>query len=114
MSGHKNFNILREQVLADPERRARIEDRRRMTDAILTLAELRAQRGMTQEDIARSLDVTQANISRLERRHDAYVSTVAEYVAALGGYLRVVAVFPDQKQEVDLRLLSDLPATAKS
>lgn len=81
-------------------------------DAILTLAELRAQRGMTQDDIARSLDVTLANISRLERRHDAHVSTVADYVAALGGYLRIVVVVPDQEQEVDL-CLHDLPAPSQ-
>jgi len=32
---------------------------------------------MTQEDIACSLDATQGNISRLERRHDAYYTVTS-------------------------------------
>jgi hypothetical protein len=37
-----------------------------------------------------------ANHSRLERRRDVLVSTLREVVAALGGELHLVAVFPDE------------------
>jgi hypothetical protein len=39
--------------------------------------------------------VEQAAISKLERREDMYVSTLREYVKALGGELKLVASFPD-------------------
>jgi transcriptional regulator with XRE-family HTH domain len=67
-----------------------------MLDA-LALAELRSQRGVTQQDVAGKLRVTQANISRIEHEEDLYLSTLRGYVAALGGELEVNAVFPDGK-----------------
>jgi hypothetical protein len=42
----------------------------------------------------------QATISKLERREDMYVSTLREYVKALGGELKLVASFPDADIQV--------------
>jgi len=50
---------------------------------------------MTQQGVADALDVSQANISHIERQEDMYLSTLGCYVAALGGHLHVTAVFPD-------------------
>lgn len=63
--------------------------------AELPLNELRRARAMTQEALAESLGVKQATISKIERRADMYVSTLARFVAALGGELEIVARFPD-------------------
>lgn len=91
----KPFAELAAKVKADPVRRARIEvEKQAMRDAI-ALAELRKQRGTTQTNLAEALDVTQANISRIEHEEDLYLSTLRDYVAALGGELELVAVFPD-------------------
>jgi hypothetical protein len=49
------------------------------------------------------LDVTQANVSRIERQDDLYLSTLGEYVAALGGHLELHAVFPDQVIALEVR-----------
>jgi transcriptional regulator with XRE-family HTH domain len=65
-------------------------------DAAITLHRLREERGLTQVQVAEALDVTQGNVSRLERSGDLYVSTLSRYVAALGGHLELTAVFPDQ------------------
>ncbi len=43
-------------------------------------------------------------VSKIERNDDWYVSTLSHYVRALGGELRLCAVFPDQ-QQVDLDVL---------
>jgi predicted transcriptional regulator len=41
--------------------------------------------------------VSQSNISQLERGADPRLSTVANYVDALGGKLELVAVFDDER-----------------
>jgi transcriptional regulator with XRE-family HTH domain len=65
-------------------------------EAELRLAELRRQRGVSQTQLADTLTVTQPNISRIEQEDDVYLSTLARYVAALGGRLEVRAVFEDE------------------
>lgn len=65
-------------------------------DAELRLAEVRHRRGISQTTIADALEVSQPNISRIEQEDDVYLSTLARYVAALGGHLEVLAVFPEE------------------
>ncbi len=76
---------------------------KRLMDAEVCLAELRARRGLSQASIAEALDVSQPNVSRIESEHDPYLSTLARYVAALGGHLELRAVFDDETVTV-LRL----------
>jgi transcriptional regulator with XRE-family HTH domain len=60
------------------------------------LRELRAIRGVSQVELAETLNVQQAAISRVEnRRNNILLSTLKSVVAALGGELRVTARFPD-------------------
>jgi transcriptional regulator with XRE-family HTH domain len=96
MSGHHNFRKLQARIAADPERRTRLESERRLTEAIIELTALREARGATQQQIAEAWDVTQANVSQIEHTPDIYLSTLRNYVAALGGSLEINAVFPDQ------------------
>jgi len=110
VSRHHNFDELEaktrdEQALAD-----RYE---RLTRAVLRLAELREQRGATQEQLARAMEVSQPFVSKIERNDDWYVSTLSNYVGALGGELRLCAVFPDQ-QQVDLDVLRSNECTASA
>ena len=56
---------------------------------------------MTQEELANRLSVAQSNISRLEHRRDMLISTLQEVVRALGGELRLSAVFPDGVVEIN-------------
>jgi DNA-binding XRE family transcriptional regulator len=74
-------------------------------EAELRLAEVRRRRRVSQATMAEALDVSQPNISRIEQEDDVYLSTVARYVAALGGHLEVRAVFGDET----ITLLSDRP-----
>jgi len=61
----------------------------------MPLAELRQARKLSQEQIASSLHVKQAAISKLERRTDMYISTLRKFVKAMGGDLEITARFPD-------------------
>jgi predicted XRE-type DNA-binding protein len=57
------------------------------------LAEIRKAHGLSQQDIARAMGVTQSRVSRIESSDitRAELSTIASYVRALGGYVRLVA-----------------------
>ncbi len=92
----KNFRQLRAAMDRDPAARAEMEIyARAMRDAV-ELGNLRDACGVTQKEIAATLGMSQANVSRIEHEEDLYLSTLRDYVAALGGRLEVVAVFPEE------------------
>jgi transcriptional regulator with XRE-family HTH domain len=66
----------------------------------MTLAELRKGRKITQATVAEALGIGQMQISRLEKRKDPRLSTMARTVAAMGGHLTMIATFPDQEPVV--------------
>ncbi len=84
--------------MADPVRRIRVEQLKQAMRDALTLAELRGEVGLTQRDVAKTLGQSRANVSRIEHEEDLYLSTLREYVEALGGKLQISAVFPDQME----------------
>ncbi len=73
------------------------------------LPDLRKAKAMTQQDLARQLSVSQAQISRLENQTDMYLSTLAQYIEALGGELKLVAVIDGQELPISLSALSEEP-----
>jgi DNA-binding XRE family transcriptional regulator len=77
------------------ERRARIEAKVAQDMAEMPLAEMRRARELTQQQIARNLEVNQAWVSKVERQIDMYVSTLRSYVEAMGGELDIIARFHD-------------------
>lgn len=79
-----------------PEDEPYIAREREIIEAELRLAALRKRRKASQAVVAKKLKVSQSNISQLERGADPRLSTVAGYVDALGGKLRVLAVFDDE------------------
>jgi len=81
----------------------------------MPLDELRAARQMTQERLAKLLGTKQAAISKIERRTDMYLSTLQSFVKAMGGRLKIEAVFPEGAVEINqLRHLKKGSVKAKS
>ncbi|MHB1798573.1 MAG: helix-turn-helix domain-containing protein [Vulcanimicrobiaceae bacterium] len=78
-----------------PEERARIDDEVLADVRRMRLPELRKARQLSQATLADLLSMSQGDVSRLERRTDAYVSTLRRYLEAAGGQLRILAEFPD-------------------
>jgi DNA-binding XRE family transcriptional regulator len=78
-----------------PERRKKVEVRAAQLIAEeMTRQELRRAFKLTQAHMAKTLGVTQDSISRLEKRSDLLLSTLREYIEAMGGRLSLVAQFP--------------------
>ncbi len=84
-----------------PSRRKKIEARaKQLVAEEMTLQELRRAHHMTQVRIAKTLGISQDGVSRLEKRSDLLLSTLQQYVHAMGGELSLVATFPDGKPVV--------------
>jgi transcriptional regulator with XRE-family HTH domain len=100
------------------DRRQRIERRtRELIAEEMTLRDLRKANDLTQKRLAELLGIGQDSVSRLEKRSDLLLSTLRDYVAAMGGSLELVARFPD-REPVVVSGLADLdhekrPAAAK-
>ena len=94
----KKFSGLRARMSPDSQARAAARAEAMLLE--MQLQELRKARSITQIEVARSMSVEQAAISRLERREDMYVSTLRDYIGALGGELKLVASFPDADIQV--------------
>jgi hypothetical protein len=61
----------------------------------LTLKEIRQLTAVSQEIVAARLSKKQAEVSRLESREDAKLSTLIDFVSALGGTLELSVRFDD-------------------
>ncbi len=88
---------LKDKLNALPEKR-RNKILRRANELIqeeLNLRSLRNLREKTQEQMAALLKKRQEEISRFEKRDDFLVSTLSEYIEALGGHLRLIVEFDD-------------------
>lgn len=82
---HKASHEIRAQL----RREARAELRR------IGFDRLRQARQQTQIAVAEKLKIGQGSVSRIENQSDFLLSTLREYVGALGGRLEVRAIFPD-------------------
>lgn len=62
----------------------------------MDLAEIRSTSGKTQVEVAKAAEMTQSELSKVERRDDHLVSTLRRIVEALGGELEIRAVFENR------------------
>jgi hypothetical protein len=94
----KKFRRLREKMSSQARERSR--QLAAQYRAEMPLDELREARAMTQVHLARILNVNQAAVSKMERRTDMYVSTLQDFVKAMGGELKIIARFPEGTVEL--------------
>jgi DNA-binding XRE family transcriptional regulator len=70
----------------------------------LRLKQLRERWGLSQQELAKILNISQPAVSKLEDRSDVMLSTLRQYVESLGGHLEILVTFPDRptiKLEMD-------------
>lgn len=105
----KRFSRLRAKM--SPASQARAAARTAAMLDSMALAELRRARELSQQTLAAAMDVSQPEISKLEKRTDTYVSTLRKYIEALGGSLEIVARFPEGNVRItQFADLEDKPA----
>lgn len=95
----KSFKLLKQKIPASARKKALEKTQQLISE--MPLQELRQARQMSQEKLAEILETKQANISRIERRTDMYISTLRSYIEAMGGELDIIARFPDGEIHVN-------------
>lgn len=83
-------------TLPHEEQAAIGQEAERLITQEMTLQELRKVRARSQRTVSEKLHVNQAEVSKIERRTDMYISTLRSYIEAMGGRLDIIASFPDQ------------------
>jgi DNA-binding XRE family transcriptional regulator len=83
MAGHKPWSTLTNQL--SPQRRRRVASRVEQLELGMLLAKLRKQAGLTQQQLAERLGVSQPSISQMEAGDEMYVTSLSRVIAELGG-----------------------------
>jgi DNA-binding XRE family transcriptional regulator len=106
-SGEQGFGDRPDEIYAKPVRAcARIcqlvaRSRETQARSPMRLKELRHIVGTSQVDLAAELEVNQAAISRMENREDMHISSLNDYIAAMGGELELRARFKDFEVRIE-------------
>lgn len=79
----KPYNTLRKKMSLAARKTAAAKTQGMLKE--MPLQELRQAHQMSQERLAELLLTKQANVSRIERRTDMYISTLRSYIEAMGG-----------------------------
>lgn len=104
--GHENRNGVPASVAADSSvgsgnGGAAADSSAGSNRAAMPLDALRDARQLTQVQMAQLLKVSQGAVSKVERRSDMFISTLRNYVRAIGGDLEIRAVFPEGDVLID-------------
>ncbi|MDR2946619.1 MAG: XRE family transcriptional regulator [Candidatus Adiutrix sp.] len=91
----RKFSELRDRM--SPESRAKSQALAAEMLAVMDLAELRRGQSLSQGELAERLEKGQPAVAKVESRDDPHVSTVREYIEALGGRLDLVAHMPNNE-----------------
>ena len=84
-----------------PESLERVDAIYQKLRAEMPLHELRQAKELSQDTLAKTLHINQAAISKMERRTDMYISTLRNYIRAMGGELEIIATFPDGQVKIE-------------
>jgi transcriptional regulator len=95
----KPFNSLRKKMSPSAQKAAAAKTQQMLKE--MPLQELRQAHQMSQERMAELLHTKQANVSRIERRTDMYISTLRSYIEAMGGQLDIVARFSNGEVHIN-------------
>jgi len=100
------FTYTREEFLDEfvhPDDRPAVEEarqRRALQVRADYLTEMRKKAGLTQAEVAEAMGVSQQRVSAIENGSVAELATLADYIRALGGELKVIADFGDSWRRV--------------
>lgn len=84
-----------------PEVEERIRREVKAAGQVMRLNQLREARQLTQVNLAQALHINQGAVSMMEKRTDMYVSTLRNYIEAMGGELKITAEFPEGSIQIE-------------
>ncbi len=105
----KPFRELLDEV--PQERRDRIAVKTEILKNEMASRKMRQALDLTQEELARSLNMEQTAASRVERQSDIYLGTLRKTLSAMGGDLRITVHFSEG--DVPINRLADVRASAE-
>jgi DNA-binding XRE family transcriptional regulator len=100
------FTYTRDEFLDEfvhPDDRPAVEEARQQRALQVRaeyLTEMRKNAGLTQAEVAEAMGVSQQRVSAIESGAVAELATLADYIRALGGELKVIADFGDSWRRV--------------
>ena len=90
------FSALNDYVAALPaDRQREINNKHKILSQSIELAKLRKTKQLKQTELAAMMGVSQACISKVESGKDIQISTLQNYVRALGGEVSIIAKMPN-------------------
>ena len=102
-AGQARYDAFWAEQLTDPGFRAIYEEEAAKKELWLQLVEARQAAGLTQEQMAQRLGVSQSQVAKIERRgYEAYtLTTLRRYVQALGAGFRleVAVCIPAEREK---------------
>jgi len=104
MSGNKKWSTLRDDLRSKPGAAGSIAAAQKQSLEDLRLYELRNTEAVSQAELAGRLEITQGAVSKFEHADDVRISTLRQYLEALGARLELVAVFDDEERRVPIAL----------
>ncbi len=104
MSGHTKWSTLRDELRSKPGAAESIAAAQERSLEELRLYELRHAEAVSQVELAGRLEITQGAVSKFEHADDVRISTLRQYLEALGARLELVAVFDDEDRRVPIEL----------
>ena len=107
MSQRRKWSQLRDEMMTRPGATEAMERARAESAEDVRLYALRHAEAISQATIAGRLEVTQGAVSRFENADNVRVSTLRQYLEALGARLELVAVFDDDDRRVPISLGKD-------
>ena len=94
----KQFKELRKKMSAEAQ--AEVHQRALEMLQQLALAELRQAQHLSQEELAKVLNIQQPAVAKIEKKVDMHISTLKRFIEALGGELEIKALFPDREVRI--------------
>lgn len=103
-------SVLKEPVVAEAAKQLKASIDEHVAKKRATLSQVRQALGLTQKQLADTLNMDQGEISRLEHRENIHLTTLSRFIEATGGRLRLVAVYDDA--EIDLEIGDIAPSAS--
>lgn len=95
-----SWKQLREETRT-PAQIQRVDQRVEEELAKMALQDVRKHLGLTQEQLAEIMDVSQPELSRLEHSKNPLLATVRRYIEALGGELEVTVILKNKRVRLE-------------